>query len=110
MDVLRFLLLLIFAVFLASCAAIAPLAQENVSTPRAQTERIHIAEVKPEAKTPTPKPPAPKPKPVATTSDKGSMYPTTPNVGSPEWEKEQADDKRKEEHLKKLIEGICHGC
>lgn len=35
----------------------------------------------------------------------------TPNVGSPQkWEKERAEDERKEQHLKQVIEGICRGC
>ncbi len=46
----------------------------------------------------------------STTSDLGSLYPTTPNVGSPEWKKEQAENERQEQHLKQVIGGICHGC
>ena len=114
MSVLRTLLLLNFAAFLAGCAAATPLpqAQENISKKIAQNDLTHPAEVRSEAKTLTPKPRAPKPKPAmpSTASDKGSASLTTPNVGSPEWKKEQAVNERKEQHLKMVIEGICHGC
>ena len=46
----------------------------------------------------------------STTSDIGILYPTTPNVGSPEWKQEQAQNERKERQLKQIIGGICHGC
>jgi len=44
------------------------------------------------------------------TSDKATINSVTPNVGSPEWEKDQAENKRKEQHIKQVIEGICRGC
>ena len=40
----------------------------------------------------------------------GTMYPTTPNVGSPEWQKEERDNERKDQHLKAIMGGICKGC
>jgi hypothetical protein len=46
----------------------------------------------------------------STTLEIGSLYPTTPNVGSPEWKQEQAENEHKEQQLKQMIEGICHGC
>jgi len=46
----------------------------------------------------------------STTPDLGPLYPTTPNVGSPEWKKEQAENERQEQHLKQVIGGICKGC
>jgi hypothetical protein len=46
----------------------------------------------------------------STTLDIGFLHLTTPTVGSLEWKKEQADNERKEHHLKQVIEGICHGC
>jgi hypothetical protein len=40
-----------------------------------------------------------------------TIKPTTPQVGSPQkWEKERAEDERKEQRLKQVIEGICRGC
>jgi hypothetical protein len=94
------MLLLTIAAFLASCAATTPLlqVQGNVSTKITQPDRPLTAEVGSEAK----KPKAPVPK--------GAMNSTTPNVGSPEWEKEQAENERKEQHLKQVIENICRGC
>ena len=40
----------------------------------------------------------------------GTMYPTTPNVGSPEWQKEERENERKDQHLKAIMQGICKGC
>ena len=40
----------------------------------------------------------------------GSMNPTTPNVGSPEWKKEERENERKDQHLKAIMGGICKGC
>ena len=117
MRVLRILLLPIFAAFLAGCAATTPLppAQENVSTTIAQPEPDDpvTAEETSAAEKPTPpapKPPAPKPARASTTSHKAATNSTTPKVGSPEWKKEQAENERKERHLKQVIEGICSGC
>ena len=45
-----------------------------------------------------------------TTAEMGSLYPNTPNVGSPEWIQEQAENEHKEQQLKHIIEGVCHGC
>jgi hypothetical protein len=45
-----------------------------------------------------------------TSSHLGSLYPTTPNVGSSEWKNELAENERQEQHLKQVIGGICHGC
>jgi len=46
----------------------------------------------------------------STTLEIGSLYPTTPNVGSPEWKQEQAENEHNEQQLKRMIEGICRGC
>jgi len=35
---------------------------------------------------------------------------TTPDVGSPQWEKEKRENERQEQHLKQIIDGICQGC
>ena len=139
MGVLRIVLLSIFAAFIAGCAASIPLlpAEENVATTNAQpdspattaaiseeTQQPEDVEQAEKAKTEAekPKPAAPKPataakpaKPSKTaaaskTSQKGRAGSTTPTVGSPEWKKEQAEDERKEQHIKKVIEGICSGC
>jgi hypothetical protein len=114
MGILRVLVLLIFATFLVGCAAHVPVfeTQNNVlpvfetqdiaTTTTAQ--RTLTANVISETK--KPKPPAPKPATTASTN-----LQDTPNVGSPQkWEKERAEDERKEQHLKQVIEGICRGC
>jgi len=110
MRVLRILLLPIFAAFLAGCAATTPLppAPENVSTTIDEPDGPVTAEETSQAE--KPKPPAPKPATASTTSHKATVNPTTPKVGSPEWKKEQAENERKERHLKQVIEGICRGC
>ncbi|MGA7389748.1 MAG: hypothetical protein WBW99_17715 [Pseudolabrys sp.] len=119
MDILRVLVLLIFAGFLAGCAAHIPVfeTQDNVlpafeSRDNATTttvQRTLAANVVSEAK--KPKPPAPKPATTASTNPQDTINSIAPNVGSPQkWEKERAEDERKEQHLKQVIEGICHGC
>jgi hypothetical protein len=35
---------------------------------------------------------------------------TTPKVGSSEWEAEQQQAERREQHIKQVIQGICRGC
>jgi len=35
---------------------------------------------------------------------------TTPQVGSAEWEAEQQQNERREQHIKQVIQGICRGC
>jgi hypothetical protein len=116
MSALRILLLIICAAFLADCAATFPLslAQEKHSTMIAQTEPLHTTDVTREAKKPELKPKQAK-KPMSVDKDSqssttDSQSSTTPNVDSPEWKKEQADNERKEKHLKQVIEGICRGC
>jgi len=49
--------------------------------------------------------------PVPKGSETGDwLHKTTPNVGSPEWQKEQNESQRKEKHLNELIQGICRNC
>ena len=114
MIVLRLLPLLIAASFLAGCAATAPLllAQGNDLTNNAHTASTGT-QVKPEGTSPKRKQatPKPKPAPISAAAEKEFPYPTTPNVGSPEWEKkEKAENERKEQHIKQVIEGICRNC
>jgi hypothetical protein len=52
----------------------------------------------------------PKPEPFTTGSRPASDVGTTPNVGSAQWKKEEAENERKEKHLKDVINGICRGC
>jgi hypothetical protein len=119
MGILRVLVLLIFAGSLAGCAAHIPVfetqdnvlpvfeTRDNVTTTTAQ--RTLTANVISEAK--KPKPPAPKPATTASTNPQDAINSIAPNVGSPQkWEKERAEDERKEQHLKQVIEGICRGC
>ena len=121
MPILRVLMFLIFAAFLAGCAAQIPVyetqgnvlpvseTQDNVAINSAQPDRALTAKVVSEAK--KPKPPAPKPDTTASTNPQGTKNSINPNVGSPQkWEKERAEDERKEQHLKQVIEGICRGC
>ena len=107
MGILRLLALLVFAGFLAGCAPHVPVlgTQDDVSTTTTQPHRTLIAEVKSEAKTPKPAAAS------TTTPHEDTIKPTAPQVGSPEkWEKERAEDERKEQQLKQVIEGICRGC
>jgi len=61
------------------------------------------------AKLETPKPRLPKARPnTAFEAERKSA--TTPKAGSPEWKKERAEDERKENHLKEVIQSICRGC
>jgi hypothetical protein len=131
MGRLRFLLLPTFAVFLAGCVASLPLrpaadnvataedngapAEENIATPADQADRPATAEVtaedtaKESAALAIPNPPLPKPKPDAA-SVTARKSASTPKVGSADWKRERAEDARKEEHLKEVIESICRGC
>ena len=38
------------------------------------------------------------------------LSPTTPNIGTSEWEAEQQQAERREQHIKQVIQGICRGC
>jgi hypothetical protein len=127
MGRLRFLLLPTFAVLLAGCAASLPLrpaedniataedngaaAEENIATPADQADRPATAEdtAKESAALAIPNPPLPKPKPDAA-SVTARKSASTPKVGSADWKRERAEDARKEEHLKEVIESICSGC
>jgi hypothetical protein len=119
MGILRVLVLLNFAAFLAGCAAYVPVfetqdhvlpvleTQDNVTTTTAQ--RTLTAKVISEVK--KPKPPVLKPATTASTNPQDTINSIAPNVGSPQkWEEERAEDERKEQHLKQVIEGICRGC
>jgi hypothetical protein len=117
MIALRLLPLFIVVGVLASCAGTPPLpqAQGSRSTNNALTASIGT-EPAPDVKNPKGKHSLPKSKPkpgtvsISATSGKETLYPTTPSVGSPEWEKEKADNERKEQNIKQVIEGICRGC
>ena len=139
-GILRIFPLLIFAAFLAGCTSTAPLqqAQENVSSKIAQPDR-RTAAVRSEAKRPklaarhhgrpsaiaeNGKPAMAsatsegasviplngKPVKASATSKNLPLNPVSPKVGSPEWEKEKAENEAKERHIKKVIANICRGC
>jgi hypothetical protein len=112
MRVLRNLLFPILAAILAGCAATTPLhpAQVNDATEMAEPEPDPAPTAEVTAEVEKPKPPAPKPATAATAPRKGTTTSTTPNVGSPEWKKERAENERKEQHIKEVIDGICTGC
>lgn len=125
MDILR---VLIFAALLAGCAAHVPVlnTQDNVPTTTspvfeaqerddiqttniqsdrtsATKERLETKKIRPSAPTPVTT--------ASTTPQKDTINATAINVGSPQkWEKERAEDERKEQRLKQVIEGICRGC
>jgi hypothetical protein len=106
MSIWRVPVPLVFAFFLAGCASHIPVleAPDDVSTATAQPDRTLTAKVKLEAKKVKLQT---KPKPVAApaTPNEDTTNSTTPMVGSPQkWEKERAEDERKEQQLKKVIE------
>ena len=122
MIALRLLPLFIVAAVLTSCAGIAPLpqAQRNESTNNAHASIG--TELQPDVQNPKRKHALAKskPRPAATASASAAsalaasgnemLSPTTPDVGSPEWEKEKAYNERKEQKIKQVIESICRGC
>ncbi len=116
MRVWRILPYAMLAAFLAGCAATGPLLpeQETAAAPIAEPERAPAAEQATQVQ--VPKLPAPKPAPTSTASRnnakpaKRAANAPTPTIGSAEWKRERAEDERKEEHIKKVIEGICSGC
>ncbi|HET7805481.1 MAG TPA: hypothetical protein VFL53_14655 [Pseudolabrys sp.] len=124
MGILR---VLIFAALLAGCAAHVPVlnTQDNVPTTTSpvfeaqerddiqtmnQSDRTSATRERPEAKKIRPSGPTPVTT-ASTTPRKDTINTTAINVGSPQkWEKERAEDERKEQRLKQVIEGICRGC
>ncbi len=83
--------------------------QDDDPAATAQPDRTPAAKINLESK--KLKLSAPKPPTTSTTSHKDTKKLTTTNVGSPEkFEKERAEDDRKERQLKQVIEGICRGC
>jgi hypothetical protein len=128
MIALRLLPLLVVLAGLTNCAGIAPLpqVQRNESTNNAHASIG--TELQPDVKNPKRKHALlkSKPRPAAATvsasaasasaasasaaSGNEMLSPTTPNVGSPEWEKEKAYNERKEQKIKQVIDSICRGC
>lgn len=111
MRILRVPVLLIFAALLAGCASHIPVLEtpDDVSATTAQPNRPMTAKVKSEAQ--KPKPPAPRPATVSTTPHEDTTNSITPMIGSPQkWEQERAEDERREQQLKQVIQGICRGC
>jgi hypothetical protein len=112
MTISRAPVLLIFAALLSSCSTAVSLPQMQSTATMAQIAVTHPAKVKSKTKISASKPPALKQNPVETLPglDDRRESQTTPDVGSPEWKKEQAQDELKEKHLKQAIQGICRGC
>ena len=122
MIALRLLPLVMVAAVLTSCAGYTPLpqVQRNESTNNAHASIG--TELQPNVQNPKRKHALAKskPRPAATASASAAsalaasgnemLSPTTPDVGSPEWEKEKAYNERKEQKIKQVIEGICRGC
>ena len=128
MITLRLLPLLVVLAVLTGCAGTNPLpqVQRNEST---NTAHASVGpELQPDVKSPKRKHAVAKskPRPAATVSASAAtsasaasasagsgnemLSPTTPNVGSPEWEKEKAYNEHREQKIKQVIEGICRGC
>ncbi len=108
MGTLRVLVPVVFAGFLVGCAAHIPVleTQDDVLTTTAQPDPTPTGTVKSESKKIPPKPAA-----ASTTRHADPISPTSLTVGSPQkWEKERAEEERKEQQLKQVIEGICRGC
>jgi hypothetical protein len=40
----------------------------------------------------------------------GTLAATGPDIGSPQWQREQEESERKEKRLEQMIRGICRGC
>ena len=112
MAISRVPMLLIFAALLSGCStAVSPYQMQGATT-LAQVADSRSAKVKSKAKISRTVPPAVTRTPAETfqpVADRRESQ-TTPNVGSPEWKKEQAEDELKEKHLKQAIQGICRGC
>jgi len=45
-----------------------------------------------------------------TATAKPDLYRRTPDVGTPEWEAQQAEEARQQKHLDGAIKSICRGC
>ena len=112
MAISRGPVLLIFAALLSGFStAVSPYQMQGTAT-MAQIAVTHPAKVKSKTKISTSRSRALKQNPVETVPglDDRRESKTTPNVGSPEWKKEQAEDELKEKQLKQAIQGICRGC
>jgi len=83
-------------------SALATPAPDYFRAPRGATLAVAQNTAKPATK--------PKPERFTTGSSPALESGTTPNVGSPEWKKEQAENERKEQRLKSIINSICRGC
>ena len=103
---------LIFAALLSGCSTAVSPYQAQGTAAVAQVVDAHPARVKSRSKISTATSPALKQNPIETVPglDDSRESKTTPNVGSPEWKKEQAEDELKEKKLKQAIQGICRGC
>ncbi len=110
---LRILTPLLLSAFLANCAATRPFAaQTNAAEETSRHKGGETARAELEPKKLKSKTTAAKTKSVIESSheNKWPLYPTTPDVGSPEWKREKAEDARKEKQVEKAIQGICKGC
>lgn len=126
----RLLVLLLCAAFLGGCGSLgAGVPLSNSEKPKASSQFAMaqsgsstgtVSEansttkipVKKRAETPVKKP-AEKPRSAESTPTTNApvvLDATTPNVGSTDWEREKRQNDRQEEHLKQVIDGICHGC
>jgi hypothetical protein len=112
---LRILSLAIVAAALAGCAIHIPLQKEPDSAAAATAEPDQAAKPAEAAAAEQPSPPEPTEDAAVTGSTpipqpKPADYRPIPKRGSPEWKKQRAEEARKEQHIKEVIEGICSGC
>lgn len=108
MSALGVLLGPIVAISIGGPTAPLLVSRPDLPTQLAQLQTPAPGEVKPVPRLPRPRPVAPAPPdatpPVAATPSQ------SPTVDSPQWTREQAENERKEENLKRVIQGICRGC
>lgn len=79
----------------------------DVSIRLAQSQAQSTTPTKPAVGLPRPRPADPVPAETALPPETPSQ---SPKVDSPQWTREQAESERKEESLKRVIQGICRGC
>jgi len=46
----------------------------------------------------------------ALTAPTSTILTVSPSIGTPEWDRMEAEDKKWDEHLKRVMKSICRGC
>jgi len=104
----RVVMLLVCAAFLTGCSSM-PAIQTYDHPVTAETQPA-AKRVSLHASKPAPKAPHTPTVAVTTAAEKAKTDAPSPQVGSPEWDKLQAENERKEQRLKQTIQNICRGC